>query len=190
MLLLKILTLVGMLASVGWVAQAPGWESIAAACMALGTFIGLDIHMHRKMEKILETRIPDRALFELLKTTLPSGGAIKFIKDVNMAFPQKENYFKQLVDFVHSWNDPEHEFLDSEIEEKRRKLLEYAKWYLTAIEQNTVVDEEGFYRIPDRIKLGNRPHLDAVIARLNDLAGQLVSAHEDLLRYARQKLRV
>jgi hypothetical protein len=56
--------------------------------------------------------------------------------------------FSQLDTFYYRWNDPEHEFLDPQLDSKRKQLHDLIKEYYKSICHNTFPNSSGKQEIP------------------------------------------
>ena len=128
-----------------------------------------------------------------LLTTLPSQGSISFIKDFNMAgfsFPQKA--LEHLKEFDWYWGNAEHEFLDSELEEKRKELHDLVGEYLGFMALNTFPLDTDVNRswVPADWEETQHERFWEVVNKLHDMAGRIVELHTDLVRTARDRLKL
>ena len=148
--------------------------------------------METKSRSAADETAVDKALFEKFLETLPSDGSIAFIDEHNMAgFSFDNSRLEQLERFRYGWDDPEHEFLDLELEEKRRRLLELSKKYLgfVAFETFPVEGRSDRQGVPADWETAQPERFRTVVDTLHELAGQVVAAHADLVRTARAKLK-
>jgi len=119
-----------------------GMGSTITALVSLGTLLKLE---HDTLEKIEEmedelkrkTREADQKLYEEFISTLPSdSGSIIHLKDHPFASGYENEYLSELRDFVHYWDNAQHEFLDQKVEESRRNLLDASYEFLGFLAKN------------------------------------------------------
>lgn len=134
-------------------------------------------------------RDTDSKLFERLKETLPSKGSISFIDEQNMAgFSWPLSKLDQLKNFYHEWGDAEHEFIDQDMEALRSKLHKLTDDYLGQIAANTFpANNPERQTVPSEWEEKNPKHFFEVVDKLHETAGEIVKAHQELIRLGRQK---
>jgi hypothetical protein len=132
----------------------------------------------------------DGKLFHHFKETLPSNGSIKFIDEQNMAgFSWPSDRLGDLEKFYHEWNDAEHEFRDNELERMRAHLHDLIGDYLGLIATNTFpANNPERQTVPPEWEIENPKNFFEVVGKLHDSAGNIVKAHQELIRKARFKL--
>jgi hypothetical protein len=154
-------------------------------CSSLLAYIYWDIHFLRDHSR----KNADRKLFDVFLSALPSQGFISFIKTIDIGEHFRSCELDQLKSFCHSWNDPEHEFVDQQLEAKRKRLYELADAYREAISLNTFSSRpESFQGTPTEWRHDKPAEYKAIIRELHELADQVVEAHADLVRTGRAKL--
>ncbi|HEX8162903.1 MAG TPA: nucleotide-binding protein [Pyrinomonadaceae bacterium] len=138
----------------------------------------------------LKIKEADRELLAQLRKALPSNGSIKFIRDFSMgsaAFHRKK--LDDLYNFMDDWNDAEHEFLDEELEERRGRLYTLVQEYLELVHHNTFPEAAGdMLAVPTEWRYEDNERYVRVVNQLHGKAGEVVRAHQDLVRTARNKL--
>lgn len=132
----------------------------------------------------------DIELFNQFKVVLPSNGSIRFIDEQNMAgFSWPRNNLDDLDNFYYQWNDAEHEFLDNELETLRAHLHDLIGEYLGLIATNTFpANDPNRQTVPPEWEEKNPKLFFEVVGKLHDTAGNIVKAHQELIRKARFKL--
>lgn len=180
----QIITAGAFIASFIWFIRHPQYDSGVASLTTLGVLIGLFVE-----QKVHHGKEADRKLFQQFKQVLPSNGNIDFIDKQNMAgFSFDLDRLDHLYDFLHRWNDAEHEFLDKKLEEKRKRLLKLIAEYSHLIGMNTWRTDLGFQAVPSEWEDEQPDRFREVVTNLHDKAGEIVAAHQDLVRTARKKL--
>ncbi|MDB5295166.1 MAG: endonuclease [Phycisphaerales bacterium] len=132
----------------------------------------------------------DRRLFEAFLNVLPSTGSIRFVKEHHMGGAFRNERLDQVDEFYETWGDPEHEFLDVEIEVARRNLYQAVAAYREAIALHCHHDGWGVLCVPSDRELDHPDRYHATIEGLHGLARAVVAAHADLVRTGRRKLGV
>ncbi len=183
---LRYLFFLGVVASAIWIgANHTDVEPYVAFVPSLIGYLYWDIYFLRDRSR----RNADRKLFDAFLEALPTRGFISFIKEIDIAEHFQSCELDQLRSFCDKWNDPEHEFLDHQMEAKRRRLYDLADAYRKAINVNTFSSRpEGFQGIPREWGHEKPEEYRAIIRELHELADQMVDAHADLVRTGRAKL--
>ncbi|MFC1651254.1 hypothetical protein ACFL2X_06755 [Candidatus Latescibacterota bacterium] len=161
------------------------FEAISAFIASLGFLIYEEIKDLRKSEE------SDITLFKEFIEALPYEGSITFIDCTDMSCihfdPEKHN---DLRNFFYHWDDASHEFVDIKIEKKRKVLWELIQEYIMELGTNTVPTDDGLQTVPPEWKTEQPERFQEVVDNFHDLAGQIVLAHQELIRYAKKKLRI
>ena len=161
------------------------WEVISAFLGSLGLLIYEEIKDLRKSEE------SDITLFKDFIETLPYEGSITFIDCTDMSSshfdPEKHN---ELRNFYYHWDDASHEFVDIKIKKRRKVLWELIEKYIMQLGTNTVPTDDGLQTVPLEWKTEQPDRYQEVVDNFHNLAGQIVVAHQELIRYAKQKLRI
>jgi hypothetical protein len=183
---LRFLFLAGLVGSAYWIGtDATNVEAYMLLCSSLLAYIYWDINFLRDHSR----KNADRKLFDAFLSTLPSQGFISFIKTLDIGEHFQSCELDQLKSFCHGWNDPEHEFLDHQLEAKRKRLHELADAYRIAINLQTFTSRpDGYIGIPREWGHDKPAEYQAIIRELHELADQVVNAHADLVRTGRAKL--
>jgi hypothetical protein len=131
----------------------------------------------------------DIKLFDQFRSDLPSTGSISFINKQNMAgwsFELKK--LKDLDKFYYEWNDPEHEFLDPELETLRNRLYQLVTEYQRELAANTFpTDTPGWQSVPEVWEDEQPERFDRAVKVLHDKAGEIVNVHRELFRIGIRK---
>jgi hypothetical protein len=96
----------------------------------------------------------------------------------------------QLDVFLHDWNDPEHEFLDPELENKRKHLHTLINDYYKCIGCYTFPKNMHVQEVPDEWEREQPKKYQDARKELHDFADQIATTHADLVRTARRTLGV
>jgi hypothetical protein len=182
--------------------------SIATTLLALTLSVVIMI-LHRKnrvlqnqlgkLQKLADQRLEERAgeaqadtrLFDQLLEVLPSNGAIQFLRHFDFANTFENKELAQLRDYFYDWQGPDKEFLDSELEQKRKDLTMAIGAFIKAITINTSLLRSGRYGVAEMLQLdtpkGYELHKEEV-EELNDNADGVCEAYDKFIRAARKRL--
>jgi len=159
---------------------------LAAAAFLAKRWIGVRIdesvkHEYaRRLKDDTDQRAADTALLRQLLEVLPSSGNIRDFRHWEGAGPFGPENVGQLEAFQRHWGDPEHEFLDADLERMRRELYDRATQYLDLLKGTDLLAMMEAWEGPER---------DAWIRKVSDLCSQVAEAHERLVKTARAKLK-
>ncbi|AQT58895.1 hypothetical protein [Cellvibrio sp. PSBB023] len=190
--LAKYLTILGMLFNVAWFLWNPEgwkfeWEPIVAFTLTLAGFIAADIH-----DKPKETTSPnDIALFKKFQECLPINGAIKFIKEHDFLGSFTIEEISPFNRFVYEWENPEHEFIDIELEALRKELYGLIKEFTQAIGRYSSPNSMGRQSVRVHSQEGI-PEFEKKFEQeagiINNAASAVEACHSNLIRVGRKKL--
>lgn len=185
---IRYMTLAGLLGSCLWIGtDCKSPEPYVTAFVTGAVFLGLDVRFLISRSR----RDADRTLFEEFLKAIPSKGIISYIKthDVRASFDNQD--LEQIHAFCSDWNDPEHEFLDSKLENLKLDLYKNANNYWSSETTLMFTEREGrFSRIPRDWEWKMPDEFKKAVAEMGDLAKKLVDSHELFVRTARRKLGV
>jgi hypothetical protein len=149
----------------------------------------LELQNAREQEQISA----DKTMFQRFLETLPSSGSIAFIDVNNFAGSFDWHYLDQLRTFDHEWSDAEHEFLDTQMEAKRKELKTLVEGYLGFLGTNTwrLKDQSswGFASVPQEWEEEQPERFHEVVNSLHKQGEKIVSVHRELVRLGRQHLK-
>ena len=143
-------------------------------------------------QEIIDQKKVDKALFAKFMSVLPSSGSIEFINRFNMAgWSFNRDEFKQLDNFHHDWSSPEYQFLDKQIDDKRKRLHELVAQYLAYLAINTfpVRGAVGISSVPEEWEEEQPERFHETVTKLHEFARLVVEAHSDLVKTARNHLK-
>jgi hypothetical protein len=144
--------------------------------------------MQAVAEGIREQKEVDKELFDKFMEALPSSGAIEFVKAHDMAYSFDIDVLDSLYSFYDNWEKPEYCFLDEEIDQKRAVLHEKTSVYLKSLGCLHTYDKDfNATAVPREMKYNYPEEFRQTVKKLNDLGGEVVAAHEDLIKTAREK---
>jgi hypothetical protein len=184
--IIQILTSLALLTCIFWFIYKPDFEPLLTGLCLLATLLGLIVE-----ERISSAHTVDRELFQRLRQDLPSDGSIAFIDTNNFAgFSFDLSRLNDLDTFIHAWDNAEHEFLNKELEQKRKQLMKLVKEYLITIALETFpTHTPGWNTVPDEWEIEQPDRFNATVTKLHNLAGQIVNLHQNLFRTARNKFK-
>lgn len=161
------------------------WEQIVIMLGFLGGLIYEEIKDLQKSEN------PDRELLHKLLEVLPYEGSISYIDCTDISDihfdPEKHN---DLRNFYYHWDDASHEFLDKNIEKRRKVLWDLIEQYIMSLGTNTVPTDDGLQAVPPEWKTEHPERYKEVVDNFHSLAGQIVLSHQEMIRYAKKKLSI
>lgn len=149
--------------------------------------------MESQFQDAVDRKAFDKDLFRQFLAVLPSAGSIEFIRVNNFAgFSFDRRRLEQIEDFVHTWDNVEHEFLDPDLESKRKELLAEAGRFLGQIAVNTFPMPKDVNRssVPEDWETDQPERFTKVVETIHGLAAKTVSIHTDLVRLGRERLKV
>ena len=133
----------------------------------------------------------DKKLFHEFLENLPYEGGISFIDSTDMS---EAVYDPQIHDdlrnFYLYWDNAAHEFINKKIEKRRRYLWELVESYIVALDTYTVPATRGKRRVSPELKEKEPERWQEIIDDFHYFAGQIVLAHQDFIRYAKNKLKM
>ena len=195
--LVKILTITGMLATVAWFFWNPvgwifQWEPIVAFLLALAGLVAAENtgQSAQQVEQDKKAHPNDIYLFGKFLEVLPSKTSIEFLKQNDFLLDFKIETLDPLRKFINEWDNAEHEFEDSELEELRKSLMATGKDLSEKISKYTSPNYSGFQAVRvDKLK-----HIEKHEERfrkeaeiINSASNEFVRIHQELVRKGRQK---
>ncbi len=90
--------------------------------------------------------------------------------------------------FYYQWHDAAHEFRNKKFEKRRKLLWDLVEKYIKSLAANTCLNDQGMQTVPSEWEIEQPERFKEVVNNFHNLAGQIVLAHQDLVRYARKKL--
>ena len=158
----------------------------------LPAFVGsLGLLIYEEIKDLRKSEESDITLLKKFLEILPYEGSISFIDGTDMSAtcfdPEKHN---DLRNFYYHWDDASHEFIDNNIERRKKILWDLIEEYITALGTNTVSTDDGLQTVPHEWKTEQSKHYKEVVDNFHILAGQIVVAHQEMIRYAKKKLKI
>lgn len=138
------------------------------------------------------TNYYDITLFERYKSLFVENGVAEFYRQHDFLGSFKEEFWRPLSDYIDTWNTPDHEFADKQLQKAHKDLYEKAEKLGFAIAKYTVpIGKEGHLRSvkPDSLPPGPTPeHIKNEAKEINALVPGFFEAHSKFIRLANQKL--
>lgn len=193
--LAKYLTILGMLFTVAWFLWNPEgwsfeWEPLVAFTLTLAGFIASEIHDKAK-DQVSRENPNDVILFKKLQDCLPVNGAIRFIKEHDFLGGFTSEEFSPFNSFAYNWDNPEHEFVDLELEVFRKELYNHVVELVQAVGKYTSPNSMGRQSVRVHSQEGI-PEFDMQFEReakiLNKIATSVEVSYSMLIREGRKKL--
>lgn len=136
----------------------------------------------------------DKQLFlKFLEEFSSDSRSVSLMKDHDFGVSYHNINTQELDNFVATWNTAERQFLNHELEEKRKALwdksneffyeLAQGSWYLNGGPMLSCIPDayRGAWELPD--------HVDEKINRLNAMGRECFELHRDLVLFGRRKLK-
>ncbi len=192
----KFLTVFGMLATVAWFFWNPKgwtfqWEPIVVFLLTLAGFVGAEITGRRYQSKadLSAPRDGDVLLLRELIQLLPSDGVIDFLRHHDFLNDFELDAIGPLREFLHRWDNAEHEFHNAELEQLRKELISATEGLSHSISKYTSSNKTGIQAVRvDRLKHiaehEERFRREADI--INSAADEVVQKHQELIRTGRR----
>lgn len=182
------------------------WEPLVAVIALSATMVAQELRAERPAKKKQGRTAPspsdaqenaerarqqehDARLFAQFLRALPSSGSIRFVRDFNMAgFSFASDKLNDFLHFLHDWDDPEHEFLDPELETARKTLSAHVEAYVLLLNTETFSLGGGMQTVPPEWEHEQPERFDRVVKGLHDGAQAIVDAHQELVRIGNRKV--
>ena len=145
--------------------------------------------------KVLKERsISDDKLLEKFTEEFPSNGSsCNLLREHDFGDSFNSESLEQIRNFYDKWAGAEYNYLDQEIEKKRKEFYEECNVFLSKISQYTTpVGASNFKSIiPDRYRADEWDLPDWIkhqIIELNELAANILKHHQEFILFAKNKL--
>jgi len=134
----------------------------------------------------------DRDIFAKFLSDFPHNPSIQLLKHHDFGGDYHSSDLRNLFDFVREWDRPELEFLDKQIEKKRKQLYKAAHELFEDFMQETVPHDhnpELSTVYPWTQRGGQRPEwIKQSAATLNASARKFAPQYDEFVRYTRKRL--
>lgn len=111
---------------------------------------------------------------------------MRFLREHDIGGPFQSSALEDVNNFIHTWDDAEHEFQHKELEARRKALLKSAQNFREEIATHTFPSNVSGYLTMDLRDYEDRPEKLAIRKHLNDLATDLYNQHQEFVRFGRR----
>lgn len=131
----------------------------------------------------------DRELFNQFLSLFAENDRIRFFKEHDFLGSFQKDRIDGLNEFVETWDNAAHEFVDQDVEEKRKEIYDAAEKLALAIARYTTPSQFGYISVkPDSLPDGPTPDwIKDQAKEMNDCASEFVKEHEKFIRFCRAK---
>lgn len=134
----------------------------------------------------------DQRLFELFMHELPFEPSMRLLREQDFGAPFQHARIRPLFSFVDTWDTPEHEFMDAQLQAALSRFYEEAKEMATCIALRTVPVGSGemrsVYSDQQRARGPRSEHVIREAKEMNEAASRFFPKYEEFLRLCRSKL--
>lgn len=142
------------------------------------------------IKKLDNNASQDKSLYERFLLALPSNGSMDFLKhhDFHNSFPL--NDLRQIINFPQEWDNAECEFMNNDLEEIRKELLEKIKHFVYDSSMKTFPAGDGIQTIMTYAdeEWDLTENTQKNIALLNQYGDDIYELHQKLIRKGRNVL--
>lgn len=177
----------------GYFSGQPDFEPGLAFLAALGAILAKDPLRARFASPQEGSSAHDKALFQSFLSALPPNQTTRFFKehDFGGSFPKSE--VAPLYSFVSTWDSVDKEFLDEDLEKKKKALYSFASELSNEIAGRTVPLRSGdlVSVFSDQQRATGQPRPASVIEDakvLNEKSSLFVPMYEEFIRICKVKL--
>ena len=186
------LTIILLLAT-GYLVGDFGWKSAIAFTTALFALIAKEVSDYLQQSRDTtakpQVREQDRTLFNKFLELLPSDGAIDFVDKHNMAgFSFDLEEIRPIGIFLHEWDNPEHEFIDVDLQHAKDELMQACRAWSATIGTETFQMNNGRQSVPAEWEYEQPDRFDRVVSQLHQQAQDIVDKHKRLVRIGKRRL--
>jgi hypothetical protein len=139
----------------------------------------------------LQVEADKRVLRDFLEV-VPSSGSIKFLRVNDFGGTFNQNKLRDIYSFVQYRDGPEHEFLDSTLEQQRQKFRAACQSFVNAIAEHTFQIqariETPYCEVPKDWREEKPDLFRSAVEAIHTTAETVCSTYDDLVRLARKML--
>jgi hypothetical protein len=177
----------------GYFAGQPDFEAGLAFLAALGAILAKDPIRARFASPQKGGSFHDRTLFQSFLSALPPNQTTSFFKEHDFGGSFPKSAVAPLYSFVSTWGSVDKEFLDKELEKKKKALYSFASELSNEIASRTVPLKSGelVSVFSDQQRATGQPRPASVIEDakvLNEKSALFVPMYEDFIRICKVKL--
>jgi len=162
LLIVRVLSFLGVLASLVWVLLPNGeyglqwrWDRIILFLSALAAFVGSEGADIRQSAGRSHPR--DVTLADEFFKVLPPGGTMRFLRIHDFGGTFRRRDIEQLFDFIHDWDEPDKEFIDTVIERWRKELIRTGKELYKLVGEYTFTFLDGMWSVAPKVPQDRPP---------------------------------
>jgi hypothetical protein len=156
---------------------------------SLSGFIAADVKAFRNANADRKQESPDHHLFKKLLTELPSKGSIGRVKNADQAAKIFSSDLKQFFDFLHEWNNADHEFQNKKIEAMRIELISHIEDYCNCSVTNRFpTNTPGLLSLASEWEQENPQRYYKVIEDLTTFSDRVFDTHQKIVRLGKELL--
>jgi hypothetical protein len=139
----------------------------------------------------LQNEADKKTLSDFIKM-VPSGGSISFLRTNDFAGAFVAEELDAIRSFVHRRAGPEHEFLDAELETKRKKFRKFCQALLHALGRHTFgkPPDDRIREIPKDWRFEKPLLFSTAVKEIHTAADAVCRTYDDLIRASRKKLTI
>ncbi len=177
----------------GFFADQPDFEPALAFLTALGVVLAKDPIRARLAAPEKTASLHDKELFGAFTALLPPNQTVRFFKEHDFGGSFSKSDVAPLYSFVETWDSVDKEFLDEELEKKRKVIYSLASELSSEIVGRTVPLMNGdlLSVFSDRQRATGQPRPTSVIEDakvLNEKSSSFVPKYEEFVRLCKGKL--
>lgn len=182
LLLGKIGNQIALMLTVAWFARDPGWEQGILTVTFLFAWLGMEVLPGRGLSE------HDRKLLNAFTEVLPSDGpSVVFLKEHDIGGEFQSSCLNQLDEFMHCWQNAEHEFNNKKLESQRRVLIDVTAKFRNELAKNVSGIGNGYLSMGLH-DFETRPHALRAKDQLNKMATEVYKSHQELIRLGKSLL--
>lgn len=147
-------------------------------------------YAHDKSRMVPVRREADKKTLLDLMDSHPGNGTIKFLRDFDFGNPFERSRLDGIYRLIDKRNGPEHEFIDSHLEELRRRLLEACTQFANCAGTYTFPHgtQIELNEVPSEWAVDQPQKWDSVVTKLNSLTTEICKHYDEIVRVGRRKL--
>lgn len=145
----------------------------------------------KQLEKAKANSQADIDVLHGFMAAVPSNGTIRFLRTNNFAgFSFDWEKLKDIERFIHEYDGPEHEFLDTELEAARQTFRENCEGFLHSLAMNTFPLGNGRQSVPEDWEMDDPKRFHDTVKLIHEGAEAVCESYDNLVRKARKELAV
>lgn len=179
----RYVALAVLLAATYWLGAKQSWEALLTAGSALGAFVTLEAKRPNR-----DRKSPDVELLREFMVLLPYDGVMRTLETHDFGGAIRYNVLAPIREFSVSWNDAAHQFHDKRMANQLNQLRKKVDDFLSDFARYTFSDQQCVFSAIPHEWADTRPEeYQTARRRLNDLAGDIFRAHQEIVSRGRAK---